>query len=232
MFSGLDFAQQNPARRWVAFLSFTVQAAIVMTALVLPLLYPNGLPEALVPHRIFVPLPEGNPQAQPSRARANAASLVHPVPILVNQTRFSFHPSQSGPAADSQPQAPPIGIGDIGIGVVNSIVSENFRPLSPPHPATLAPVRISRIMEGNLIHRIEPQYPPIAKTAGVSGAVIIKALIGRSGSIEQATVVSGSPLLSPAALQAVRQWRYRPYILNNEPVEVETQITVNFVLNR
>ena len=88
------------------------------------------------------------------------------------------------------------------------------------------------MMQGNLIKRVEPSYPILAKQAGIQGIVLIKAVINREGSIERADVVSGHPLLAHAALEAVRQWKYRPYYLNNEPVEVETQITVKFVLNR
>jgi protein TonB len=88
------------------------------------------------------------------------------------------------------------------------------------------------MMQGNLIKRVEPQYPIIAKTAGIQGSVVIKAIISRDGHIERMELLSGHPLLAHAALDAVRQWKYRPYYLNNEPVEVETQITVNFVLNR
>lgn len=87
-------------------------------------------------------------------------------------------------------------------------------------------------MEGNLVHRVEPQYPMIAKQLHIQGVVILKAVISREGRIEQAETVQGQDLLSRAALEAVRQWKYRPYYLNGEPVEVETQITVNFVLDR
>jgi len=87
-------------------------------------------------------------------------------------------------------------------------------------------------MEGNLVHRVEPQYPMIAKQLHIQGVVILKAVISREGRIEQAETVQGQDLLSRAALEAVRQWKYRPYYLNGEPVEVETQITVNFVLER
>jgi protein TonB len=62
--------------------------------------------------------------------------------------------------------------------------------------------------------------------------VVIKAVISTEGKIEQAQIISGSPLLSNAAMDAIRQWRYRPYLLNDKPVEVETEITVNFALNR
>jgi protein TonB len=85
-------------------------------------------------------------------------------------------------------------------------------------------------MEGNLIHRIQPEYPSLARQARIQGQVSLRAIISRDGRIENLQVVNGHPLLVQAAIDAVRQWRYRPYMLNGEPVEVETQITVNFTL--
>jgi protein TonB len=87
------------------------------------------------------------------------------------------------------------------------------------------------MMEGNLIYRPQPAYPPMARAARVQGAVVLRAVISRSGTIENLQALSGHPLLIPAAIEAVRQWRYRPYILNGEPVEVETRVTVNFILS-
>jgi len=118
-----------------------------------------------------------------------------------------------------------------GPGVDHSIESVLTRPVLQPI-ASVRPPRISAMMEGNLIHRVEPVYPSIARQVGVQGTVVIRAFISRSGMIERTEVVSGNPMLTHAAYDAVRQWKYRPYYLNGEPVEVETQITVNFILNR
>jgi len=85
--------------------------------------------------------------------------------------------------------------------------------------------------EGSLIHRVQPGYPGPAKIARVQGQVVLAAIISKDGSIENLRVLKGHPLLVGAAVEAVRQWRYRPYILNREPVEVETQVTVNFSLS-
>jgi len=84
--------------------------------------------------------------------------------------------------------------------------------------------------EGNLIRKLQPMYPPLARTARIQGAVVLQAVISKEGAIENLKVLTGHPMLVQAAREAVMQWRYRPYILNNEPVEVETQITVNFWL--
>ena len=93
------------------------------------------------------------------------------------------------------------------------------------------PLKVSHWAEGNIIYRVQPLYPPIARQARVQGTVELRAIISRAGTIENLVVVSGHPMLVKSAIEAVRQWRYHPYLLNNEPAEVETEITVNFVLS-
>jgi protein TonB len=82
-----------------------------------------------------------------------------------------------------------------------------------------------------LLHRVEPLYPIIAQRGHIQGTVQLKAIISRDGTIENLQLVTGHPMLVPAAIDAVKQWRYRPYILNGEPLEVETVVFVNFHLN-
>ena len=84
--------------------------------------------------------------------------------------------------------------------------------------------------KGSLIRKVQPAYPVLARSARIQGAVVLQAVISKQGTIENLKVLSGHPILVPAAIDAVKQWRYRPYILNSEPVEVETQIIVNFSL--
>jgi protein TonB len=88
----------------------------------------------------------------------------------------------------------------------------------------------SGVMQGMLLLKTAPVYPPIAKAARVSGTVVLQATISKTGSIENLRVVSGPAMLQQAAMQAVKSWRYRPYLLNNEPVEVETTVNVIFSL--
>jgi protein TonB len=93
-------------------------------------------------------------------------------------------------------------------------------------------VRVSQgVSQGLLIHEVRPQYPPLARQARIQGAVVLQAVIGKDGAIQNLHVVSGHPMLTTAAIDAVKQWRYKPYFLNGEPVEVDTQITVNFTLS-
>jgi len=85
---------------------------------------------------------------------------------------------------------------------------------------------------GGLIHKVIPEYPIIAKQLRLEGAVVLLATVGKDGRVEHVQPISGPPLLVRPAMVAVEQWQYRPYLLNQEPVAVQTQITVNFVLNR
>jgi len=101
----------------------------------------------------------------------------------------------------------------------------------PPPAAPTHPLKISHWAEGNIVYRMQPIYPPLARQARVQGVVELRAIISKAGMIENLVVVRGHPMLATAAIEAVRQWRYRPYLLNNEPIEVETEITVNFVLS-
>jgi len=86
------------------------------------------------------------------------------------------------------------------------------------------------VTSGLLIRRVQPSYPPLAKQARISGAVVLQAVIGKDGTIQNLRAVSGHPMLIQSAIDAVRQWKYKPYFLNGDPVEVDTQVTVNFTL--
>jgi protein TonB len=84
------------------------------------------------------------------------------------------------------------------------------------------------VAQGGLIFKLDPEYPPVARLARIQGAVVLHAIIGKDGSVQQLQVVSGNPLLAGPALNAVKNWRYRPYLVDGQPVEVETTVTVNF----
>ena len=90
----------------------------------------------------------------------------------------------------------------------------------------------SGVAQGSLIRQVNPRYPQQAVQARVEGTVVLHAVIGKDGSVQELHVLSGSPLLIQPAMDAVRQWRYKPYQLNGEPVEAETQINVKFTLNK
>lgn len=82
-----------------------------------------------------------------------------------------------------------------------------------------------------MIRQVKPPYPPLAKQARIQGTVVLEAIINKQGSVENLRVLTGHPLLIQSALDAVKQWKYKPTLLNGEPVEVVTQVTVNFNLS-
>jgi protein TonB len=128
--------------------------------------------------------------------------------------------------------------GEIPLGPVQVIDlgGRDVRPEPPqgvqPTQPEKRPLKISEgVLEAQLISRVEPQYPLLARETRTEGAVKLHAIVGRDGRITSLEIVSGHPLLVKAALDAVRQWRYNPTMLNGEPVEVETSITVIFRLH-
>jgi protein TonB len=231
MFDGIENVHPDQRRGWTALVSFTLQAAAVAAALTIPLLYPGKLTDVFNHQRIFVPIaePEVTVTTEHQSGGGGQVGPMLPTPPLVVNQRPGIHfpvPNVQSNATEGPPSLDRI-FGRYGSGPGNFVGPETgVKPVLEKAPI------ISRPMQGYLIHRVEPVYPPIAKTAGVQGAVLIKAVISTEGRIEQAQVVSGSPWLSKAALDAIQQWRYRPYFLNDKPVEVETEITVMFNLTR
>jgi protein TonB len=115
-------------------------------------------------------------------------------------------------------------------GVIGGIISST--PVAVPKVAAPQRVRVSQgVSTGLLIRRVNPTYPPLARQARIQGQVVLHAVISKDGSIEGLTLISGHPMLAPAAIDAVKQWKYKPYLLNGEPVEVDTEVQVNFTLS-
>jgi protein TonB len=103
----------------------------------------------------------------------------------------------------------------------------------PPEPAPVKRIRVaSRVAEANLIHDVPPLYPPEAGRERIGGTVVLMAVIGKDGSVLDVQVESGLPLLAQAAMEAVKQWRYKPYLSNGEPVEIDSRITINFTISK
>lgn len=225
-------------RGWATLVSFALQAFVVFCLLLVPLLYTQGLPRLallaplLAPEPLAAVQPAQPPQASPSTQLSNQIGT-----RLLSPSQIPAHVEMLTESVTPPPMVDPSSIGishatgdSRGSGnIINSILgSGQILPPLPP-PVAHRP-RVSHMMEGNLIFRVQPDYPPIAREARVQGQVILRAMIGRDGAIENLQVLGGPPLLVRAAVDAVRQWRYRPYVLNGEPVEVETEVRVNFVL--
>ena len=228
---------ERSRRGLTALTSFGLQILLGASLLVLPLLRPMGLPSL---RQLSPPVSLGQPLGEAPAARmhasGNTAASSNPPAITLRMP--VRNPSGIPEASDDGP--PTVGPsgpnlpGSVGPGSLDG-VGDSFgtgpRPIMPSAPVTVAPpLRISHMSEGDLIHKILPVYPPLARSARIQGQVVLQAVISKQGVIENLKVLAGHPMLAPAAIDAVRQWRYRPYVLNNEAVEVETQITVNFSL--
>ena len=224
-------------RGWTTLISFAVQAGAVGCLLLMPLFYTEGLPRLAMLAPLLAPAP---PPAPPTpRLNSPATSQSN----MMGDRLVS--PAQIPPAVtiitDTEPPPPMIdpsaagvrhGTGDPNArGTVLDSVLGSDQVLPPPPPAAAHHPLVSHMMEGNLIHRVQPDYPAPARQFRIQGLVVLRAMIGRDGAIEDLQVLSGHPMLVKAAVEAVRQWRYRPYELNGEPVEVETEVKVNFILS-
>jgi protein TonB len=234
MFNALESHWDQSARRgWTTLASFTLQALGLSLLLLIPILVIQGPPKlhwsdvpTLQPPP--APAPPPGPQHPVHSSNLNEAGIVEPQSIP--PTIVQLDETQVGAAPDLDNIGVPGGTGIGGRGVSDSL-GPPTAVAPPPPPAPMRPFKVSHWAEGNIIYRVQPTYPSLARQARVQGTVELRAIISKAGTIENLLVVRGHPMLSAAALEAVKQWRYRPYLLNNEPVEVETEITVNFVLS-
>ena len=240
MFADALLDSHHQSRRgWATLTSFGLQAIAVACLLILPLLYTQVLP-FMQPPAIHMVAPIGdtapvrqNVSTQSARGGPSIYAIIRNDGLIVPH----LQPRGTDPGTDVAPPDFPItgpGNGQRSGGPITGIWG-SFGPGTPPvipqHPTTKAPP-ISAMMEGSLIHKVEPVYPTIAISARIQGNVVLGAVIGRDGTVQNLQVLSGHPLLAPAAVKAVSQWRYRPYVLNGSPIEVNTQVTVNFILAR
>jgi periplasmic protein TonB len=218
-------------------LSIAVQTICVAAMLIWPLL---AIPGALPPLYVLTPVPPYRGGGRTEKPRLRNRPMRSIQSVLTNRLIFPT-PTAVRPVASFEESAPATGasIGipgnGIGPGPIGDLIpggSSQGWPLRPPRPH--APARTVNksegVMEGALVHRVDPLYPEIARAMHLSGTVRLEAIIGTDGIVQNLEVLSGNPILARAALEAVRQWRYRPTLLNGAPVEVETYITVNFVL--
>jgi len=227
-------------RSWTTLTSFGLQAAIIGLLLLIPLLATVGLPSARV---LQGPVSWGTPPHSPHVVRPVVTTVVQsnlsdnvliaprtipPHVRILNETEpppqvsYNTDPGVEGGTGDGSRD-------DIWKALNESLNRAAPMPVAPP-PSIQRAFRRSEILEGSLIRKVEPKYPPLAMAARIQGSVVLAAVISKVGTIDNLRLVSGHPMLVPAAIDAVRQWRYRPYILNGEVIEVDTQITVNFVL--
>jgi periplasmic protein TonB len=222
------------SRRWM-MAALLFNGSILLALILIPLIYPEALPRQMMNILLEAPRP---PAPQPDR----------PKPVTVKNMR-NLSEMQDGHIL-APPRIPPgiryiataeppigdnvVGLPDLGQGTpgVNTSIFQGHSQQPIVREAT-GPVRVpSTVVEGMLLRKSIPVYPVIAKATHKEGEVVLQATISTTGTIENLRVLSGDPMLQQAALEAVSQWRYRPYLLNGKPVEVETTVNVIFKLTQ
>ena len=223
---------------WAKLASALVQSIALAIVLAIPLFHLERL-------QVIPPLPSIRMTRMPQPPAVQSQPASHTFSTAPTVERELVQPNHIPTTIprinDRQEQAPEASfgpgacIGECGGGgiPVSTILSRGpaIPIVQPPHAPT-GPIRVSDIKLGDLVHKVLPEYPIAAKQLGIHGAVVLMALVGKDGRVEHVQLISGPALLVQPAIGAVEQWQYRPYLLNQEPVEVQTQVTVNFVLNR
>jgi len=223
----------SKSKRWPMATAFTAELVVGGLLVIIPLLSTGVIPlSARVP--IYTPVKQVTleqvervrTERSPHSGPTTGAPRSTPVVLVSNNPNTIYR----GPAVETttnpeEVRPPGTEVGRSGKGLDDIMGTGS----GTPDVKFGGPKRIkSQLTEGQLVNRVEPIYPPICKISGIQGEVKLHAIIGRDGRIQSLSAVSGHPLLVRAALEAVQQWRYRPYLLNGATVEVETFITVNF----
>jgi protein TonB len=221
-------------------MSFTLQVMLIGILILIPLIYTDALPKTQLMTFLVAPPPPPPPPPPPAAATVKVVKMQSEVingqlrtptkiPDKVQMIKEEEAPPDLG--GGGVPGGVPGGIpGGSAGGVIGGIISSTH--VNIPKVATPQRVRVSSgVSTGLLIKKVTPNYPQLAKQARIQGTVVLQAEISKEGTIQNLQLISGHPMLAPAAIEAVRQWRYKPYLLNGEPVAVETQVVVNFSLS-
>lgn len=218
-------------RRWTMAASLIFQISVAAVLATLPLLYPESLTSRVIAPLVFTPPPKVPISVQQPRSLAESPAQSTAIPVIEHLSNPVF----SGHGRLSREDAVPIldrgiNMGDAMPSLPTDQPSHNPSVSATPVQASPKSVRVSQLSAGMLLTPIRPVYPAIARAAGVSGQVVVSAVISNTGTIGSLQVISGPELLRRAALDAIQAARYRPFLLNGQPVEVQTTITVSFRL--
>lgn len=246
----LEMSSTRPGRRTLDFIVSVILHAVVLTLIILvPLAYTESIDLRAFTRTFLVAPPPPPPPPPPPAAAAVAKVAKAPRRVFTAGGKLIAPTAIPKEVAIIKEEAlpPDVGLG-IGVeggvpggvpggqlgGVIGGIIGSSPRsqlPPPPPPPAPRAPVRVGgRVMAPKLLYGPQPEYPVLAKQAKIQGDVILDAVIDTQGNVVELSVISGHPLLVPAALAAVRQWKYQPTYLNDEPISVQLHVTVRFRL--
>jgi periplasmic protein TonB len=221
---------------YTTMMSFGIQAAIIGVLVLIPLIYTEALPKASLTTFLVAPPPPPPPPPPPAATPTVVKKIQTDIIDGALRTPTKI-PDKIVKIVEDESPAPNTGVfggvpGGVPGGSAGGVLGGMLSAANSTAPkVAVQKVRVSQgVLQGNAISQPKPIYPQIAKSARISGSVVLAATISKNGNIENLRLVSGHPMLVPAAMDAVKQWRYKPYLLNGDPVEVETSITVNFTI--
>jgi periplasmic protein TonB len=232
-------AKEKTNKPWTVVVSMILQVFFLVILILIPLIYTEALPRAMMSSILLAPPPPPPPPPPPAVVQVkirptvrlmDAGKLVAPkaIPTQVNIIKEEELPPDAGMQGIAGGVPGGIAGGSMG-GVLGGVIGGSKAP--PPPKVTPKRVLVGgNVQAARLVNKVQPLYPPLARQTRISGTVKLHAIIGKDGSVQQLVMVSGHPLLVQSALDAVRQWRYQPTLLNGEPVEVDTEIDVIFSL--
>jgi protein TonB len=227
---------------WTVFISMLIQIGLLAILILIPLIYTEALPKTLMSSILLAPPPPPPPpppaapvqvvKIKPVAHLMDAGKLIAPkvIPKDIKIIKEEEQPPDMGMGGVAGGVPGGVSGGSMG-GVIGGVIGGVSTSAPPPPKPTVTRTRVGgAVQAAKLVNRVQPVYPPLARQTRISGTVKLHAIIGKTGAVEQLQVVSGHPLLVQSALDAVRQWRYQPTLLNGEPVEVDTEIDVIFSL--
>lgn len=221
------------SRNWM-FATFALNASILLLMVLLPLIFPEALPHRLCDMLLTAPPPTTPP---PQLVRI----VSEPFRGAPQMDTGQLNAPRRIPTTIYKPSAPePPGNGRLLVmnngpatGIPGGLPGAGTAPAVVAAPRPHGPIVISKgVAQGLIVHQVMPQYPAIARAMHIGGTVLLQAVITRTGAIDKVRVLSGPAVLQQASIDAVRQWRFRPYLLNGEPVDVETTVSVVFTIDR
>lgn len=221
-------------------IAYMIEVVVIGVMVVVPLIYTEALPKAQLLTFLAAPPPPPPPPPPPAAAprvvvhEVSMAQLLK-APTVIPKTIAKIKDQPIASSSVGVPGGVAGGVpGGQMSGVIGGMLSSMAATPPPPPPKAPTPQRIrvgGEVEAAKIVYKPEIEYPPLAKMARIQGVVRLSAIIGKDGTIKDLKVISGHPLLVQAALQAVRQYRYQPTLLNGQPVEVDTEIDVNFTLS-
>ena len=209
---------------WTVALSAIIQFVIIGILILIPLIYTEALPTGMLSTFLVAPAPPPPPPPPAAPVKVVKPRIIQPQRMVAP----TVIPKKIEIIKEA---APDVSMGQASVGVVGGTgpLGGMAPVIAPPPPKPVTPARIrvgGNVQAAALVRQVTPLYPQIARTAHISGTVVLHAIIAKDGTIQELQYVSGPPLLMRAAMDAGREWRYKQTLLNGEPVDVDTTISV------